>query len=502
MKLYFCHIDSTVYKNDNKIYLADKRGTKFLFNNNSIRTIGYSLDKFFYTYRIDNLLIDVCLNKDARYGDDQLVENGNILFLSNGVLIPLDKPTQYSLLYASTKNIDKIFVSEYEDKEGINTIFYNFKTNTYKKIMNAPCMAYYYGENEYYYLPSEGPFILKADDSLNIQWALDKNVRKSNITYPRFVDNMSQKPLCFYKDTVIVNLTATLSHQKSLTRAYYNPDGTIMEMCDESFFIDGTIYSLYKKDGTVKWTQTFPVQVDDIIQLTEEKIISASERYLYIIDADTGVIDKKINTEIRTGERQECASITLLIHDNYLFVFSLKDCSMQIWNKNTLEKLRTIDAHEQGWQFAVHRPKIIDNHIFVPVAIRDNQISGGAIFVIDTDNIHAPLEVEEVPKFERILPSKGNTSGIHFTVNHPDWGYVLRFAERELLTEIGEIDRSEDNKNFTPRKVKLTYSGYTEKKEVVEDKLKIFKDRFERYVPGPHVLGVSFKPIQFEYELI
>jgi hypothetical protein len=498
MKLFYIYCDS-YFSFDTKIksiYFSDLKGSKFNFSGKNISLEQYIEDIYYTTYFYKGEEVDIFLKYGASYGDSNLAENKNILFLSKKNKLSLDIPTQYALLYGTKEKSSEILVSDYEN----TTIRYDFDNHTYQLFSYQGFSPCYYG-GEYYHIP-QAPFIMKVDDGFNIKWQVDKNNSEEDITYPRFVDGNAKKPIALYNNTLIVNLSAKYTEQESLTEKLYKSDGSFHGMGKEAFFIDGTLYCLYKEDGTVKWTQTFPVQIDDFTQLNEEQVVVASERYLYIVSCETGDIVNTIDTEIRQGERQECISISLLIHGDYLFVFGFKDCCLQIWDKNTLTKLRTIDAREQGWQFACLRPKVIDHQIFVPITLKGDELSGGAIFVIDANDIHAKVEVEEGPEFIQSLPSKDKPSGIHFSVDHPDWGHVLRFAERELLKAVLLYSSPDYQKYFTPRTVHLSHSGYSAEKALVQEKMDIFKNRFERYVQEPHIPGFGIAPIEFSYTLL
>jgi hypothetical protein len=243
------------------------------------------------------------------------------------------------------------------------------------------------------------------------------------------------------------------------------------------------------------------MQIDDIAKLTDSTIAVASERFLFVLNAASGEIQNKIDTKMRDSERVECTSMTLLVHGDYLFLFSYKDCRMQIWNKFSVDKIRTIDGVKQGWQFANKRPKQSKHHIFVPISLREYTIGFGAMLVIDARDIHAEVQVESGPDFTFSVPSKESPSRIEISVEHKDWGDMLRFLEREAFGAVLVASGDEICDFFSPREVHLNYSGYSASTDLIKQKLDIFKNRFERYIQEPLIIGIRLENIEFSYDL-
>ena len=502
MKLFYIPFRSTVSKNTDNgdFYFSDQYGTGLHLINKQLKTVFFAKDKFYGFYNYKGKNISIYLKEGSDYGDSELFENERISFFDGDQEIVLDNLTQAVLFYSSVKNsVDKYTC--YAPCEENVIISYSFVNDTYQTFDEDRFKpSYYLGEYYYFPISNKVAAIVKMTDQFKVEWLINKTDEEHKIEGPPTLDNSNPKPVLSFEDTVIVNLTAKRVYRRSLTEKSIQKSTGRVRFVQESFFIDGGLYCLNKSDGSEVWQQTFPVKIDDIAKLDANKVAVASERYLYIVNASNGEIEQQIDTELREGERQEHTSMTLLTHGDYLFLFSYKDCGIKIWHRNTLELLRTIDVKKEGWHFAIKRPKVIDDHIFVPTQF--NSIGDGAMFVIDAKDIHAEVQAEERVSFECVMPSKEQPGIIEFKTDHADWAKMLRFLEREGLDAVLISSGTKLNRYFKPRKVHLTYSGYAEDKAIVKEKLDIFKPRFEHYIQSPLIPGIGIGAVEFSYTLI
>jgi len=506
MKILFVHCNSNIQFNelDNVIELYDSRGSVFSVEGLSLFISSYSRDKPIGFYLLNNRLIKVFLASEARKGDSKLVEQSKIYFepavdfLSNkygaqyGFFWSLVQKNSFGTLYSThykEQSSNTRFIVTVDTKSGVD------KTAIWSRegMRNPQFINFDEGYDH------QGVTLSRGDGELNLLW---KYVNKDS----EIQSDQSLRYEQFHKvvkldSTVIVSLGSIRNERTSTVIVMYD-DVEEEHTVPDPYFTDGHFFGLDAETGEKKWLTVFDYQVEDFVLLPNGKLCVSSERKLYIVDSETGVIEQEIDSGIRKTDKIETVSMTLLAYDDKLYLFSYKDCAFQIRDANTLELLREVEAREQKWHFAKYRPTIAGKLIFLPIELGDSELAGGAILVIDTSDIHAEIQIESAPEFMEVLPSKSSHGPIQLSVSDSDWAKVLRFLERRLLELVFICSGTPQYRYFEPRSINFTYSGFGESVDFITEKMEIFKERFERYLAEPHIPGVGISPVEFNYSLI
>ena len=498
MKVLILPNNSLVSSIDSEtLYFSDTRGGGASYGSGVISKKYFDMDVFWGVHVIDGQCVEVFIKEG---GDYRAVDVANELIIkSEDDNLFLDFTTKDMLVNQIKRNATEILtIPSYRivnDQEEWFVTFYNLATDTYYEILRRGVRPRYV-DGDFFHFLGTSVFIHKCDNQLNEIWQFDGRALQKKVEAPKFIDQNAPRKIINLKKSIIVNFACERTKRKRVS------EYAILEgMESEPWFINGELYCFNNDNGEVNWTTTFPLQIDDIELADNGNVIVASERFLYVVNTEDGAILDKLDTQIRTSEREEQISITLLNHNGYLFVFSFKDCVMQIFNSETLELLRSIDEKERGWHFARYSPKVFGTQIVVPIEFSLPSINSGAMLVLDTDDIHAEIEVEEQPEFDITMPDQINQGVITCDVNYPDWSVVLRTVEMELFNAVICCSGVDTIKHFKPRTVVFNYSGYEADKEEVIEKMEIFKQRFEKYMQEPHIPGISIPPIEVEYNL-
>jgi len=301
-------------------------------------------------------------------------------------------------------------------------------------------------------------------EKLTENWCFQLHCNKKNVR-PKIVYGHHKSRLLEVKqrknNIVVFNISSVLKSRYRKMQIV-DRDGSASEYeRPDPYFKDGKLVGLSLDKGELIWEANFEYQVDDILLIQTNKILVTTERELVILDGATGAEINRWDSGIRDAEeRVQTGSNQLLLIEDKVFHISYKDCRIQIYQEETMELLRTIDGVERGLQFGADRPKIFEKTVFLPVDLRYEPFSGGAWLVFDVDKWDAELEFEEEPNFKITCPTKEEPGIITCEVDHPDWGTMLRFAERKLTTAVVENSAEYAKKFFKPRKLKLTYSGF------------------------------------------
>ena len=503
MNLLFLSNNSLVSKVDNqKIYFSDTLGGGFFYFNKNLSSIYFNENIFWGVHCLQEKNIEVFLDAGSDWRAIDIAKN--VIIKNHGGNIKLDKTIKKMLVYQIMKTESNFIVFKDRkivgDEEKRILTFYDLNKDTYEDVPAGGWNLQY--NNGDFFGFGNSLCILKCDNKFQKKWFFDdrererERERELEIEPPKSINQNAPKKIINLKESIIVNFACERTKRK-LESEEELPNW----MNSEPWYINGELLCLNNDTGEANWTTTFPLQIDDIELTDSGNIVVASERFLYVVNPEDGAILDKLDTKIRTSEREEQISITLLNHNGYLFVFSFKDCLMQIFNSETLELLRTIDEKERGWHFARYRPKVFGSQIVVPIQFSLPSINNGAMFIIDTDDIHAEIDVEEQPNFDISIPDKDNKGIITCNVDYPDWSKVLRMIEEPLFDSVFSCSGIDTHKHFSPRKVLINYTGYDADKVEVEEKMQIFKKRFETYIQEPHVPGIAIPPIELEYNL-
>lgn len=341
----------------------------------------------------------------------------------------------------------------------------------------------------------------RKSSSLDVLWkvSIDKS---EDYTSPFLIyDHLNSTPQILEKN-VIFNL-ASRHASRYKTVSYKGPDGDIVEQEEpDPYFTDGKVICADYETGDLVWEKDFEFQVDDIIALPNNDILVISERYLFIINSNSGEVIRQWDSGIRDGDRVYTGQMQLLLADGNVFLFSHKDCRFQIYDAISLDLIRTVDGVDRGLMFGARRPKVVGSKILVPTDLRNDSFSGGVVFVIETDKLDAEIEDEKGPELKITEPSESSPGPIVCEVDYPDYGNMFRFVERALISRVILNSATYTKEHFQPRTVKLIYSGYSDSKELIEEKMEVFKKRFARMVDEPHIPGIGMAPVEVEYELL
>lgn len=511
MKLSLIFENSRIFTlcngDEKETLLTDLHGSLFIKKNEcSIELSKYSLDKIYGVLGFSGESLSIFLKRGVSISSRNLIRSGNVFFYFSNKVIELDSITKDLLLdyclSGSYHLIPNIVSTSVEVDERIKTAVLNLSSLNYE--------LFDFGAEAI-----EDPMFLEHQLScshlaLGLSLGNERLVKKNtfsskkenpNLKPDQRIWNLEKRRVCYNGSIVIASLGSIRQERDSDTIVSFEQEDQKW-MAPDPYYTDGHLYGVASETGEKKWLAVFDYQVEDFVLLPSGKLCVISERYLYLLDPETGEIHTKFDTGIRKKERIETVSIRLLVHKDKLIITSLKDCSLQIRNADSLELLREIDAREEKWGFAKYPIQVAGDLVFVPVQLGESPLIGGAMLLMDMNNIDAPIEVEQGPEFEEVMPSKENPASIKISTNHPDWGTTLRFLERRLLELILIASGKPQYKYFKPRTAEFTYSGFDEDVDLVREKMEIFKERFREYLSEPRIPGISIGEVEFTYKLI
>ena len=501
--LFFPNTSFISSSDDHAIYFSDRRGGGGKYSNGVISKSYFDKTTFWGVYNYKGQHIEIHVEEGHDYTAKSVLDN--LIFNSEDTVEKLDSITRkmlYRQIYSPSPS-KEFFVMRgvqfVDNKKKRYSIVYNLSDHTYKEHFEKIDLPSKYIDDGFY---SVGTATVagasKLDESLEVKWEYEKLREIKEIEAPKFVDSNSDGKVFKIDNSIIVNLCCERSRRDRVEKV-----GLHQSTDFENWFIDGRLVSIDCDTGEENWSTVFPIQIDDIEITDAGKVAVACERFIYLVDASSGDILEKIDTGFRSIDYERQISVTLLNDQGYLFLFSYKDCVMQILDSNTLEVLRTIDESERGWNFARFRPRVFGSQIVVPMDLANFPYGAGGMLIIDANDIHAEIEIEDQPEFKMDSPDESNPGHITCSVDFPDWFTVVRYAENALFEEVllySDIDR---NKHFKTRKIVLNYSGYEDDRALVEQKFEIFKERFEKFIQKPHIPGFGgFPPVELEYNLL
>ena len=491
--------------NSNEYQATDFRGSLYRLDIQEQKLLSYEEYRDYGCVDVGGVYLRVKMSRHSNYSDSKLVESGAVFSEPRATWDNMDDRTKYAILRDTRRNDYSLNRFLTADLKVINRTFTTIVFNKLKvKLKEVP------GEDSYLdkpiFMSDEifcshwGTSFGLGDTDFKIVGEVDAKIESSELKADQKLWNIEGRRVCLSGDTLIASLGSIRKERESDTIVAYEDAGG-EHMAPDPYYTDGHLYGINANTGEQQWLQVFDYQVEDFEILPNGKLVVISERNLYLLDPETGAIEQQFDTGIRKKERIETVSMRVFLHKDQLYITSLKDQVMQIRDANSLKLLREVDGREHKWGFGKYRPQAAGDIVLIPVELGKSPFTGGAMLLIDSNNLDAELQIEQGPEFEEVIPSKENPGPIKVKVHHPDWGLVVRFAERRLLELVMLTSDRSKYKYFKPRKIEFEYSGYKDDVELVQEKMDIFVERFKHYLAEPHVPGIGFQPVELVYTL-
>jgi hypothetical protein len=294
-----------------------------------------------------------------------------------------------------------------------------------------------------------------------------------------------------YKETIVANLSADHGEQGS------DAD------------INGRIYGLNRYSGAIEWEKQYSCQVNDIAPIDEQRFLAASGNQLLVLSSGNGEVIKTIDTGMPTRDsegRYLRVYLYMISTQRYLLVYNVGDSGvLQIYDKKTVERLREFDCRDFGFRLSggsIGAPayRLINNKLFLEAVRTDgSEVYLDNLFMIDLDNIHAPVELESGPDFDIHIPEEDNGC-LELRVEGAAWQEIVRFAERHIIRNLIFVGRGELNEVGNPffnAVVKLIIKNCPSPRDVLEEKLKVMDDRLKWFFKDKWAL--HDEPVTVEY---
>lgn len=272
---------------------------------------------------------------------------------------------------------------------------------------------------------------------------------------------------------------------------------------------NGRVYGLNRLDGSVVWERIYTYQINDIALIDEHRFLATSHNQLLVLNPENGDVIQAIDTEVPTRDsagKLLDVYLYLISTERYILVYNIGDSGvMQFYDKKTLERLRQFDCRDFGFKLSggsIGAPayRLIDNKLFLEAVRTDgSEVYLDNLFMIDLEDIHAPVEVEAGPDFDIHLPDEDNGC-LEFRVEGSEWQGIVRFAERHIIRNLIFVGRGELNELGNPffnAVVKLIIKNCPSPRNVLEEKLKVMDDRLKWFFKDKYAL--HDEPITVEY---
>ena len=253
-----------------------------------------------------------------------------------------------------------------------------------------------------------------------------------------------------------------------------------------NFYVDpnnnyaGSVYCWAKDDGVVRWHCDFDVPVQDLRRYNDTQLLAVVGGKLCLINAEAGQVD----AEYETGLLHAFDRKAVHFYGDIICLYGLADNKIQFYQRDTFELLREVDCTPFDFKFYKFSSIQHDHLLFIPCLQNSHKYWQfcGSMLMIDLTDIHAELTIEQGPEFDIELPSKDN-GAIRLSVNHNDWGDIVRFAERHFAELVYEHGKSwlnpKHNKHFNGH-LELTVKG-CDAPELIE-KLGVFEKRMLKII--------------------
>lgn len=292
-----------------------------------------------------------------------------------------------------------------------------------------------------------------------------------------------------YKNTIIANLSA--DHGESSSPCSVN----------------GRVYCLDKSNGSIVWEKVYTYQINDIAPLDEGRFLGVTYNQLLVLDSENGDVLNSIDVGLPTHDSDGIRKriyLYLIATENYIIIYDTGDSGvLHIYDKVSLECLRQISCHEHGFELkGATEPayRIINKKIFLEATRTDGSSAYlDNLFMIDLDNINAPVEVEVGPDFDIHIPDEENGC-LEFRVKGVDWQNIVRFAERHIIRNLIFVGRGALNEVGNPffnAMVKLIIQGCQSPRDVLESKLDVMDKRLKWFFNDKYAL--HDEPVTIDY---
>lgn len=294
-----------------------------------------------------------------------------------------------------------------------------------------------------------------------------------------------------YKDMIVANLSADY--------------GEVGDDSDRN----GRIFALTKDAGDIVWEKQYTYQVNDIVLLDEQRFFAVSCNQVLVLNPVNGELIQTIDTGLPLRDNQGRhlkVYLCLIVTEHYVLVYDTGDSGkFQFYDKKTLECVQQFDCHDYGFRVrgGIGRAyQLVGNKLFFDAARLDGtEVYLDNLFMIDLDNIHAPVELESGPDFDIHLPEEDNGC-LELRVEGVAWQELVRFAERHIIRNLIFVGRGELNEVGNPffkAVVKLIIKNCPSPRDVLEEKLKIMDDRLKWFFKDKYAL--HDEPITVEYAI-
>lgn len=362
---------------------------------------------------------------------------------------------QHSVLRNYGERKGFLLGSRFTDKEKTQSRLCVFRSDTSEVIAAVDglgSLGGHYVDGCLYYLKRD--HIQAYDKDFKPAWRFD-------IPDPSFnpAGQLNDREVIAHEDSVIANF-------------YVNPNNNYA----------GSVYCWAKDDGVVRWHCDFDVPVQDLRRYNDTQLLAVVGGKLCLINAETGQVD----AEYETGLLHDFDRKAVHFYGDIICLYGLADNKIQFYQRDTFELLREVDCTPFDFKFYKFSSIQHDHLLFIPCLQNSHKYWQfcGSMLMIDLTDIHAELTIEQGPEFDIELPSKDN-GAIRLSVNHNDWGDIVRFAERHFAGLVYEHGKNwlnpKHNKHFNGH-LELTVKGcdapeLTEKLGVFEKRmLKIIED--------------------------
>lgn len=297
-----------------------------------------------------------------------------------------------------------------------------------------------------------------------------------------------------YKETIVANLSVDHGEQGS--------------DADKN----GRIYGLNRYSGAIEWDKRYSCQVNDIAPIDEQRFLATSGNQLLVLSSDNGEVIKAIDTGMPTRDsegRYLRVYLYMISTQRYHLVYNVGDSGvLQIYDKKTVERLREFDCRDFGFRLSggsIGAPayRLIDNKLFLEAVRTDgSEAYLDNLFMIDLDDIYAPIEVEAGPDFDIHLPDEENGC-LEFRIEGAEWQEIVRFSERHIIRNLIFVGRGELNEVGNPffnAVVKLIIRNCLSPRDVLEEKLKVMDNRLKWFFNDKYALHDELLTVEYIIE--
>lgn len=236
-----------------------------------------------------------------------------------------------------------------------------------------------------------------------------------------------------------------------------------------------------KSDASHKWRTEFPLHIDDMVSIGNDRVAAFSDGEICVVDCESGEVIKKIKTEIESRPGAvigpECS---FFIHGQYLFLINVVQRMLHIFNKESFECIREVELPDLCHNL-VNRPYSIDNLAFYEFMLLGRN---AAVLMIDVDNIQAPLVTDEIQIFDVLTPdmTDGKIQIIAKGISTDD---LVRFGEDFVLNQMMSNGKSffnsKPNKEFNGE-VELVYESGFDDSDKAKELLEVMTKRIDYFV--------------------